>query len=158
MLLIHVVISLVGIFTGFVVVLGILTAKPMPGWTAVFLATTVVTSATGFLLPAAHFMPSHVIAILSLIVLALAIYAYYLRHLQGGWRKVYVITALAALYFNTFVGVVQAFQKVPALKVLAPKQTEPPFQIAQAALLVLFVVVGILGARKWSAQSPVRNE
>src|SRR6266404_2107877 len=123
--LIHVAISLVGIFSGFVVLLGLLSGKRLDGWTALFLTTTVATSVTGFFFPVHHFMPSHVVGIISLIVLAVAIYARYNRALAGGWRKTYVIGAVIALYLNVFVGIVQAFQKVPALKALAPTQTEP---------------------------------
>src|SRR6266436_1271280 len=105
--LIHVVISLVGIFSGFVVLFGLLSGKRLDGWTDLFLATTVATSVTGFFFPVHHFMPSHAIGILSLLVLAVAIYARYARHLAGAWRAVYVISALVALYFNVFVGIVQ---------------------------------------------------
>ncbi|MEY2605314.1 MAG: hypothetical protein QOH31_3130 [Verrucomicrobiota bacterium] len=140
---VHVLLSLVGIFSGFVVLFGMLAAKRLNGWTATFLVTTVATSVTGFFLPAAHFMPSHAIGILSLIVLALAIFARYGRHLAGAWRRTYVISAVLALYFNVFVLIAQTFQKVPALKAIAPTQSEPPFAIAQLVVLVLFVVFGV---------------
>src|ERR1700730_2256548 len=140
---VHVLLSLVGIFSGFVVLFGMLAAKRLNGWPATFLVTTVATSVTGFFLPAAHFMPSHAIGILSLIVLALAIFARYGRHLAGAWRRTYVISAVLALYFNVFVLIAQTFQKVPALKAIAPTQSEPPFAIAQLVVLVLFVVFGV---------------
>ena len=140
---IHVAISLVGILSGFVVLFGLLAGKGLNSWTAV---TTVATSVTGFLLPAEHLMPSHVIGVLSLIALALAIYGRYARRLTGGWRKTYVIGAVAALYFNVFVGVVQAFMKVPTLKVLAPTQSEPPFAATQFVVLVLFIALGVIAA------------
>jgi hypothetical protein len=140
---VHVLLSLLGIFSGFVVLFGMLVAKRLNGWTATFLVTTVATSVTGFLLPAAHFMPSHAIGILSLIVLALAILARYGCHLAGAWRRTYVISAVLALYFNVFVLIAQTFQKVPALKAIAPTQSEPPFAIAQLVVLVLFVVFGV---------------
>src|SRR6266436_5349089 len=111
--LIHVAISLVGIFSGFVVMFGLLAGKRLDGWTALFLATTVATSVTGFLFPVHHFMPSHAVGIISLLVLAIAIYARYRRHLAGPWRKAYVVTAVAALYLNVFVAIVQTFLKVP---------------------------------------------
>lgn len=139
----HVALSLVGIVAGMVVVLGMLSAKPLPCWTKAFLITTVVTSATGFILPAQHFMPSHAVGIISLVVLAVAIFALYGRHLAGGWRKAYVISAITSLYLNVFVLIVQLFLKVPALKALAPTQTEPPFGIAQGATLLVFVLLGI---------------
>jgi hypothetical protein len=154
--LVHVVISLVGIFSGFVVLAGLLAAKPLDCWTAVFLAATVATSVTGFMFPVHHFMPSHGVGILSLLVLAVAIYARYPRHLAGHWRKTYVITAMIAQYLNVFVAIVQSFLKIPALKDLAPTQTEPPFWIAQFTVLALFVVLTILAAIKFRGE-PART-
>lgn len=145
----HVLLSLVGIAAGFVVIFGLLLVKRLPGWTATFLATTVLTSVTGFLFPVHHFMPSHGFGIVSIIALALAIYALYLRRLAGGWRRVYVINAVIAQYLNFFVLIVQLFQKVPALKSLAPTQSEGPFKVAQLGALVLFVVLGVLAAKRF---------
>ena len=145
----HVVLSLVGIGSGFVVVLGLLTAKRLDGWTALFLATTVLTSVTGFFFPFHRFLPSHAVGILSLIVLALAISALYVRHLAGAWRRTYVISVVIALYFNVFVLVAQLFQKVPALRAMAPTQSEPPFKITQLAVLALFIALAILAAMRF---------
>jgi len=142
----HVVISLAGIFSGFVVLFGLLAGKGLERWTALFLATTVATSVTGFFFPVHQFMPSHAVGILSLIVLSAAIYARNARHLAGAWRKIFVVTAVIALYFNVFVGIVQAFLKVPALKALAPTQTETPFKLTQLLVLAAFVVLGIVVA------------
>ena len=103
---VHVVLSLVGIFSGFVVVIGLLTTKRLDGWTALFLASTILTSVTGFLFPFHHFMPSHGVGIVSLIVLAVAIFARYGRHLTSAWRRSYVITSVIALYLNVFVLIV----------------------------------------------------
>jgi len=136
-------ISLLGIGSGFVVIWGLITDKRLDGWTKFFLTTTVLTSVTGFGFPADHFMPSHALGIISLVVLALAVIARYPRQLLGAWRWIYVIAAVAAQYLNFFVLIVQAFQKVPALKATAPTQTEPPFVIAQLAALVLFFLLGI---------------
>jgi hypothetical protein len=144
--LVHVAISLAGILSGLVVLAGMLADKRLNGWTAFFLLTTVATSVTGFFFPFHHFMPSHAVGLISLVILALAIYARYPRHLAGGWRKVYVITAVLALYLNVFVLIVQMFQKIPALKDLAPTQTEPPFKITQLAVLGFFVLLGIAAA------------
>src|SRR5439155_12215308 len=127
--LVHVLISLAGILSGLVVLFGLLAGRRLDGWTGIFLASTVATSVTGFFFPVHHFMPSHAVGILSLLVLGVAIYARYPRQLVGAWRKTYVISAVVALYFNVFVGIVQAFQKIPALKAVAPKQNEPPFLI-----------------------------
>ena len=118
----HVIISLVGILAGFVFLFALLSGREHERWTTVFLTTTVVTSVTGFLFPFERFLPSHAVGILSLVVLAAAIYAKYSRRLNGGWRKVYVISAVTALYFNVFVAIVQAFMKIPALHAIAPTQ------------------------------------
>jgi len=141
--LIHVAISLVAIVSGFVVLFGMLAGKRLDGWTPIFLTTTVLTSVTGFFFPRHHIMPSHIIGIISLAVLAAAIYALYIQHLVGAWRKTYVITGVIALYLNVFVLIVQLFLKIPALKALAPTQAEPPFKVTQLVVLVLFVVLGI---------------
>jgi hypothetical protein len=142
--LIHVVLSVAGIFTGFVVVFGLLIANPLNGWTALFLGTTVLTSVTGFFFPIHGLTPGLVIGVLSLIALAIAIFGRYQRHLAGGWRRGFVISSMIALYFNTFILVVQLYEKVPALKALAPMQSEAPFKITQLTVLVLFIVLTIL--------------
>ncbi len=139
--LIHVIISLVAIFSGFVVMFGLIAGKRLDGWTALFLTTTVLTSVTGFFFPVHHFTPAHTLGIISLLVLGLAIYARYTFHLAGGWRKTYVITAMIALYLNVFVLIVQSFEKVPSLHALAPTQSEPPFKITQLVTLILFIVL-----------------
>jgi len=143
---IHVVISLIAIFAGFVVMFGLLTSKRLDRWTALFLITTVLTSVTGFFFPFHGFTPAIAVGILSLLVLAIAIFAYYGWRLAGASRWIYVVTSMLALYLNVFVLIVQLFQKVPALKALAPTQTEPPFQIAQLGALVIFVVLTVLAA------------
>src|SRR6267378_7414424 len=122
---IHVVISLIGIFSGLVVLFGMLGSKQSKGWTALFLVSTVLTSATGFFFHSASFGPAHVVGVISLLVLAVAIIAVYIFHLAGAWRWVYVVSAVAALYLNVFVSIVQAFQKLPFLHPLAPTQSEP---------------------------------
>ena len=152
---VHVLLSLVGIFAGLVVAFGLLTSKQLNGWTGVFIWSTVATSVTGFLFPFHRFLPSHAVGILSLVVLAIAIYAIYGLHLAGAWRRVYAITAMIALYLNVFVLIAQLFDKVPALKVLAPTKTEAPFKEAQLAALLLFVVLTILAAIKFRSE-PVK--
>jgi hypothetical protein len=146
---VHVVISLVGIVTGIIVLFGMLGARRLPALTAVFLATTVLTSATGFLFPFTHLLPSHVVGIISLVVLAAALFALYGNHLAGPWRWIYVVGAVVALYLNVFVGVVQAFQKLAFLQPFAPTQSEPPFIVAQTAVLAIFVILGLLGVRRF---------
>jgi hypothetical protein len=132
--LFHVALSLVGILAGFVVVFGLVSEKRLNGWTAVFLTNTVATSATGFLFPYHGFKPSYAVGIVSLLVLAIAIFAFYGRGLVGAWRRTYVVSAVISLYLNSFVLIAQLFMKVPALKALAPTQSEPPFLVTQVAV------------------------
>ena len=146
---VHVVLSLVGIASGIVVVYGLLAAKRLDGWTAVFLASTVATSATGFGFPFFGLLPSHKVGIISLVALAIAIFARYARHFAGAWRGIYVVGAVVALYFNVFVLIVQLFRKVAALNAMAPTQSEPPFVVTQAVVLALFVVLAILGVKRF---------
>lgn len=151
----HVIISLVGIATGVVAVLGMVRGHRMAGWTGVFLATTVLTSVTGFMFPSNTFGPAHVVGVISLAVLLPALLGLYVFRLAGAWRWIYVIGAVTALYLNVFVGVVQAFQKIFVLAALAPNQSEPPFQIAQFVVLVLFVVLGVLAVRRFRPAVPM---
>jgi hypothetical protein len=151
--LIHVLISLGGIVSGLVVLGGWLAGKHYQGWTVFFLVTTATTSVTGFFFPFRGFTPAHAVGILSLLVLVAAIYALYARRLSGAWSKVYVVSAVTALYLNFFVLIAQLFQKTPALKELAPTQTEPPFAITQGLVLVLFVAMGIAAVRQFRVES-----
>ncbi|PYK39572.1 MAG: hypothetical protein DME49_03565 [Verrucomicrobia bacterium] len=144
-----------GIFTGFVVLFGLLAGKRLDGWTRWFLITTVLTSVTGFFFPFHGFTPAITLGIMSLIVLAVAIFARYPRQLAGAWRWIYVVTAVITLYLNVFVGIVQAFEKIPALKAIAPTQTEPPFKLTQLVVLVLFVLITIVAAIRFRPE-PVR--
>jgi hypothetical protein len=138
--IIHVAISLVAIVTGLVAASGLLASRRWDRWTAVFLATTVATSATGFLFPLHGFTPAIGTGIVSLLVLPVAIFARYGRGLNGAWRWIYIIASMFALYLNVFVLVVQLFLKIPALHALAPNQTEPAFAVAQGSVLLLFVI------------------
>jgi hypothetical protein len=146
---IHVLISLIGILTGLVVLFGMLAGQSLNRWTKWFLITTVLTSVTGFFFPFHGFTPAIGVGIISLIVLAIAILARYSRHLAGHWRWIYVATAMIALYMNVFVLIVQSFEKIPALHVLAPTQTEPPFKLTQLVVLALFVVLAVVAAIKF---------
>ena len=150
---VHVVISLIGIFAGLVVAFGMLAAKRFDGWTACFLLTTALTSVTGFFFPFHGFTPAIGVGIFSLVVLAIAIFARYARKLGGAWRWIYAVTAMLALYLNVFVLIVQLFQKVAALKALAPTQSEPPFMVAQLAALLIFVVLTIFAAIRFRPRS-----
>ena len=142
----HVLLSLVGIAAGLIVLYGFLTSKPSP-LTQLFLWTTVATSVTGFFFPFHGMTPGIVVGILSLIVLALAIRA------RARWTKTYVIASMIALYFNVFVLIVQSFEKVPALTALAPTQSEPPFQIAQGILLLIFIILTTRAVMKYHPRS-----
>jgi hypothetical protein len=145
--LVHVIISLIGIVAGIVAMFGMLGSNRMPGMTAIFLLTTILTSATGFLFPFEGFKPSYVIGGLSLVLLAIACLALYGIKLSGAWRWIYVVTALLSLYFNVFVLVIQSFLKIPALTALAPGNppSGPVFAVVQGIVLVFFVLM-IIGA------------
>jgi len=150
---VHVLVSLAGIVSGLIVLFGLLARKRLDGCTVFFLATTAATSITGFAFPTDHLLPSHRVGIVSLVVLVVAIVARYGRHLAGAWRRIYVVCAAIALYLNVFVGVVQAFMKVPALNALAPHQTEPPFLIAQLVVFLLFIVLTVAAARRFGSRA-----
>ncbi len=147
--LVHVLLSLVGIGTGLAVMAGLLVGRSLRGWTGFFLFTTVATSATGFGFPFDQLLPSHKVGIISLVLLAVAILARYAGQLRGAWRWIYVVCAMIALYLNVFVGVVQAFRRIPLLQAMAPQQTESPFVIAQLVVLPLFILLTIAAARRF---------
>ncbi|HTQ01521.1 MAG TPA: hypothetical protein VMN56_19550 [Casimicrobiaceae bacterium] len=147
--LVHVVISLVGIVAGLVVLAGFLSSRLVPGWTSLFLATTILTDVTGYFFPRDRILPSHIVGAISLAILAIALLALYRNRLAGAWRWIYVVTAVAALYLNAFVLVAQAFLKIPSLHALAPTGSEPPFAAAQGIVLVAFIVLGFLSVRRF---------
>ena len=134
---------------GLLAVYGMIQGRLWAGWTHLFLLTTVLTSATGYLFPVQHLMPSHIVGAISLLVLAIAMIALYSQRLARGWRRTYVICAVTALYLNVFVLVVQAFEKVPALHSLAPKGSEPPFAVVQLIVLALFIWAGVRAAKRF---------
>jgi hypothetical protein len=141
--LLHTAITLVAIGSGLIAVGGMLASRWLPVTTALFLLTTVLTSVTGFFFPIHGFTPGLGVGGISCVILAIALFAYYVQRLAGAWRWIYVITAIAALYLNVFVLIVQSFVKVGALAALAPTQSDPPFVITQAAVLAIFVLIGI---------------
>ncbi|RTL52134.1 MAG: hypothetical protein EKK40_08115 [Bradyrhizobiaceae bacterium] len=145
----HLVISMIAIAFGFVVAGGLLSSNKLPGWTALFLLTTILTNATGFLFPFTKLLPSHIVAIISLVLLAVAVFALYGKGLAGKWRLVYIVTAMLALWFNVFVLIAQSFQKVALLNVYAPTGTEPPFAITQGVTLAFFIVVIVAALKKF---------
>jgi hypothetical protein len=147
--LLHVIISLVGIGSGFIAVFGLIGDRLLPRWTALFLITTILTSVTGFLFPFHGFDPAIGVGILSLIVLLLATIALYGGKLSGGWRGTFVITAVIAQYFNVFVLFAQLFAKVPALKAIAPTQSSPAFGVTQLVVMAAFIVLGILAFKRF---------
>ena len=140
---------MIGIFSGLVVAYALINARQLDRWTSIFPWTTVLTSVTGFMFPFHGFKPSYVVGAISLVVLALAIFALYRQHLAGGWRTTYVISPKMALYLNVFVLVVQLFRRVPALNALAPTQTEPAFKITQLIVLLAFVAITVLATTKF---------
>lgn len=146
--LVHVVLSLIGIGAGLIVLFRLLSGTLPPGWNTLFLVATVATSVTGFGFPFDHLLPSHKVGVISLVILAVAVLARYGFHLAGRWRRVYVVSAAIALYLNLFVGVTQAFLKIPALTTLAPTQAEPPFAIVQLAVLALFITLTVVVVKK----------
>jgi hypothetical protein len=151
---VHVIISLIGIVTGLAVLRGMLAVRTCEGWTAIFLITTILTSVTGFLFPVDHILPSHVVGVISLVVLAIVLVALYGQRLQGPWRRIYVGGAVLALYLNVFVLVAQSFMKVPALNRLAPTQSEPPFAVAQLIVLATFIVLGVRAVKRFHPAGP----
>ena len=154
-LVFHVALSLIGILTGFVVVFGMIDSQACKGWTTVFLWTTLATSVTGFLFPFHGFTPAIGTGIISVLVLALTFFALYAKKLFGGWRTVYVVTAVIAQYLNFFVLIVQSFQKISFLHELAPTGKEPAFGVAQGAALLLFIVLGVVAAKKFHPVAPL---
>ena len=151
--LIHVILSLIGIFAGLVVAGGLVAGKRLDGWTGAFLVTTVATSVTGFGFPFVTFLPSHAVAIVSLVVLPVVIVARYLKHLSGAWRRIYVVGAVLALYLNVFVLIAQLFLRLPALMAAAPTQKEPPFLLTQLIVLALFVWLGWAAVKGFPAEA-----
>jgi len=144
--IVHTLISLVAIFTGFVVLFGLLAGNRVDGWTKWFLITALATTVTGFFFPFHGMTPAIKLGIISSVVLVVTIYARYAKHLAGAWRWIYAVGAVLTLYFNVFVGIVQSFEKIPALNAMAPTQTEQPFQLTQLSVLGLFVVLGFVAA------------
>lgn len=145
----HVVISMIAIFAGFIVVGGMFSNAGLAGWTAFFLFMTILTNVTGFLFPIGGFTPALGVGTLSTLLLVVALYALYKKKLHGSWRSVFVVTALIGLYLNVFVLIAQSFQKVSFLQPLAPTGNEPPFLIAQLVALITFLLLGFLALRKY---------
>lgn len=146
---IHVLLSLIGIASGLIVLYGFLTANPLKDWTFVFVLTTVATVLTGFGFPVKGFTPAIGVGILSTLLLIAVILGRYVFHMAGPWRAVFVITSVIALYFNVFVFIAQAFQKIPALHALAPTGSEPPFAVVQGLTLIGFVIAGFFSAKRF---------
>ena len=147
--LLHVVITLVAIGSGLIVVGGMLASRVLPVTTALFLFTTAMTSVTGFLFPIQGFTPALGVGILACVILLFALFALYKENVAGVWRPIYVITAVASLYLNVFVLVVQSFVKVSALNALAPTQSEPPFALTQVVVLAIFVLIALIAIFKF---------
>lgn len=149
LIIIHTALSLIALAVGTSVITDLLGAQQRESLTKLFLATSVLTSATGFLFPFTQFLPSHGVAIVALLVLAVIIPARYRYQLRGAWRWIYASGAVASLYFLVFVLIAQLFTKIPALQAAAPTLSEPPFAVTQAVVFVLFAGLGIVAARKF---------
>ena len=154
--LLHVVITLVAIGSGLIVVGGMFASDRLPVTTALFLLTTALTSLTGFLFPIHGLTPALSVGILACVILVVALFALYKEHLVGAWRWIFAITAVASLYLNVFVLVVQSFVKVAAFNALAPTQTEPPFALTQAVVLAIFILIAIIAAVKFRPGTSAR--
>lgn len=151
--LIHVLLSLAGIFAGFVVVGGLIAGRRFSAWTGVFLLTTVLTNVTGFGFPFVAVLPSHIVGALSLVVLIGAIAALYWKRLDGGWARTFVVLSVLALYLNVFVLLAQLLQKIPALAAIAPTPAAPVFAGSQALVLLLFAVLGWAAVKGYASRS-----
>ena len=160
----HVIISLIAIATSFIVMAGMLGSKRLPGWTAVCLLFTVLTTVTGFMFPISGFTPALGTGIISSVLLIAALIALYAKHLTGAWRWIYVVTAVAAFWFNVFVLIVQSIEKLsflnPAAPMVGPPFAEPAntrFIIAQSVALLVFVLIGAIAAKKFRPGSPLQR-
>jgi hypothetical protein len=154
--ILHVIITLIAMGSGLIVVGGMFASHRLPVTTALFLFTTALTSVTGFLFPIHGFTPGLGVGIVACVILVVALFALYKEHLVGAWRWIYVITAVASLYLNVFVLVVQSFVKVSALNALAPTQSEPPFAITQAVVLVIFILIALIAVITFRPGTTVR--
>ena len=156
--LIHVVLSLAGIAAGFVVMAGFIRGRLHESWSTFFLATTVATNVTGFGFPIVRVLPAHIVGGVSLVVLAVALFARYGRRLAGGWSRIFALSALTALYLNVFVLVAQLFRRVPPLHALAPTESEPPFFIAQVLVLIVFAVFARAAVRGFRGEAVLSGQ
>ena len=152
--LFHVIVSLVAIFAGVMLVRDMRKSRPLGFWNPLFLAASIVTSATGFLFPGDAFGTSHIVGVVSLVILAVALLAVYAGHLVGWWRWVYAVSVIAALYFNVHAGVKQSFEKIAFLHRYAPTGSEPPQTAAQGLVLLAFLIIGFIAARRFRATGP----
>jgi len=151
--MVHVSLSLIGIATGFLVIFQMIGGKALGGLNTIFLVSTILTSVTGFFFPITKITPGLVIGAISLVVLAIALFALYSKKLAGGWRTFYVVTAVIAQFFNVLVLIVQSFMKIRVLHAMAPTGEEAIVKIVQVCALVLLIVLGVIAARKFKAQS-----
>jgi hypothetical protein len=156
--LFHVALSLIGLAAGTMVLFGFIRGERRDGWTVLFLTTTIATSVTGFGFPFVSVLPAHVVGVISLVVLAVALFARYGKQLAGRWRLLFVLSSVVALYLNTFVAIAQLFRQVPFLHPLAPTESEPPLLIAEFAVLLVFAVLGFQGVKGFAAESALQTK
>jgi Flp pilus assembly pilin Flp len=149
----HIAISLIGLVSGFALIRDFLHSRFRSSVVWIFLVFTTLTSVTGYLFQRGGVLPSHIVGGIALLVLVPTWLAWRPYCLFGGWRRVFVIGATISQWLNVFVLVAQGFQKVPVLHRLAPTGSEPPFGVAEAAVLLLFIAVAIVAWRKNRASS-----
>lgn len=150
----HTALSFLALFLGLFVVVVLLGAGDKPRLVGWFLATAIITTLTGFLFPFHGFTPAIGVGIVSCVILAVGLIARYALHRRGGWRHADTLALILTEYLLVFVGIAQAFLKVPSLHALAPTGTETPFKVSQAVLLTVTVIVAILAIRRSRQSRP----
>ncbi|WP_136621068.1 MULTISPECIES: hypothetical protein [Mesorhizobium] len=145
----HTLVSLVAIVAGIIAIIEMFGGKRSSFATDFFLQTAGFTSITGFLFPFHGVTPAVIVGIVALVILAGVLVARSRFHFAGAWRGIYAAGMTASVYLLVFVGIVQAFQKIPILNVFAPTGTEIPFVVTQGVTLLIFLVVGALAVLRY---------
>jgi hypothetical protein len=152
MLTLHVTLSFIGLLAGALVLIALCAGRHQPTWEAVLLLTTALICLTGFPLASPPGTPTpdpaRILGVMELVIVVIAAFALYVRHLANAWRGIYIVAIVLAVYFNVFVAVAQAFLKIGFLHAFAPTGKEPPFLIAQLVTLGLFVVIGVTAFKR----------
>ena len=147
--IVHMLSGLTGIVSGLVVVGGMFARKRMRKWVAVFLSATLAACVTGFyFLPVGGFTSAQCVGLFCSILLGMASYAFYIQELAGNWNQVYAVAVVEALFLNVLIAIAQSFQHFRFLKDLAPTQSSPIYVAVKLALLILFIAIGVLAAKR----------